>query len=167
MLELVRAELKPTYREKWGIRLNDFLVLTRNGKTINKTLYRLGGIGIKPDGHNYFMLLKHTEAIYPKDILKKTGTRKARHLHDQWCILDKDGIEKVVFEPFSNPDLIPRSCIYSLENHYYNIETGECYGHTYRAISSPEFLFLENPSKERKGTPEIGVKKINKRDGTW
>jgi len=70
-LQFSKINIDPYYREKWNIHSNDFICLTRNGKMIRETLYRIGGLNNPNlDTDNYFMLLKHVEAFYSDDITK-------------------------------------------------------------------------------------------------
>lgn len=167
-LQLSPIEVDDNYCKKWNESLTDFVVLTRNGELVNNTLYRVGGIGKKPDGKNYFMLIKHVEAFYPKRIMemsKGSGNPDPKHLEGRWCILDKNGIEKVEFKAFDSPYLVNDSCIYSIDSKYYNIETGEFYCDCSHSVASKDFLFLENHYD--KDVSKCGVMKINKKDGTW
>lgn len=165
MLELSKITLREDYCKEWNENATDFVVLTKDEQLINKSIYRVGGMGSKPDGKNYFMLLKYVEAYYPADIMKMSKNKDPKHLESRWCILDKDGIEKVVFDNFKSPYLVRNSCIYSIDQHYYNIETGEFYCHAYTSMTSSEYLFLKNEFD--KDISKRGVMKINKKDGTW
>jgi hypothetical protein len=111
------------------------------------------------------MLIKHVEAFYSKDIMKMSKSKDAKHLESKWCILDREGSELVEFEQFQNPHLIKNSCIYLIDNHYYNIETGEHYCQAYTSMQSTKYLFLDN--KFDKDKSKRGVIKINKKDGSW
>lgn len=165
-LQLSQISVKEEYRKKWNIHLNDFVCLTKNGELLRPTLYRIGGLNnpnLKTD--NYFMLIKHVEAFYPKDIMKISESTDNKHLESRWCILDKDGNEKVEFKAFESAYLVKDSCIYSVKSNYYNIETGEHYCYASTSIKSNEFLFLEN--RFDKDESKHGVMKINKKDGTW
>lgn len=156
------------YAKKWKIeRTNDFIVLTKNDEIIRDTLYRVGGIGKPNPTDDYFMLLKYTEAYYSDDIMKMSKSKDNKHLEANWCILDKNGNEKVEFKSFINsPYLVNNSCIYSINSEYYNIETGQlyckCYSHH---AESSEFLFLQNDYDTDKS--KRGVMKINKKDGSF
>jgi len=171
-LQLSPVEINEEYRKKWNIHSSDFVMLTKNGELVSDSLYRVGGFGadIKQD---YFILIKHVESIYDFDFIKncypnlnkKELKLRQKHLESRWCIIDKKGVEKIVFDKFKSPYLIDNSCIYSLDNYYFNIETGECYGYSTTSISSTEFLFLDN--KFEKDKSKKGVMKINKKDGTW
>ena len=168
-LQLSPIEVNEDYCKKWNENLTDFVVLTRNGELVNNTLYRVGGMNTPKLGEdNYFMLIKHVEAFYPKRIMEMTkgrGNPDPKHLEGRWCILDKNGIEKVEFKAFDCPYLVRDSCIYSINSKYYNIETGEFYCDCSHSVSSNDFLFLENHYDKDKS--KCGVMKINKRDGTW
>lgn len=161
-LQLSKVVIKDDYRKKWNIHENDFVFLTIGERLLRNTLYRVGGMGgnIKD---NYFMLLRHVEAYY-KDSITKDKSKKP-HLESQWCIVDKNGEEKVSFEAFKTPYLVRNSCIYSINNAYYNIETNEHYCDSYSSMSSTDFLFLEN--KFDKDKSKRGIMKINKEDGSW
>ncbi len=165
MLQLSKITLREDYCKEWNENMHDFVVLTKNEQLINKSIYRVGGLGSKPDGKNYFMLLKYVEAYYPADIMKSCQNKDPKHLQGRWCILDKDGNEKVLFDTFKSPYLVKNSCIYSIEQNYYNIETGELYCKAYTSMSSSEYLFLNNEFDN--DLTKRGVMKINKKDGTW
>lgn len=169
ILRFSRITLNEDYRKKWRITLDDFICLTIGGELLRPTLYRVGGLGVAdPQKNKYFCLIKHVEACYSQEFMESLGSRGTKdphHLESKWCILDQNGNEKVEFGPFESPYLINDSCIYSVNNMYYNIETGELYGRTYGSFSSSEFLFLHLPYE--KDTTKRGVMKINKSDGTW
>lgn len=61
--------------------------------------------------------------------------------------------------------MVKNSCIYTLEQRYYNIETGELYCQSFTSMQSKEFLFLNNAYDA--DTSKRGVMKINKADGTF
>ena len=87
-------------------------------------------------------------------------------IHDlRYCILDKEGNEKVVFGRFKSPYLVKNSQIYSIDGNYYNIETGEFYGNPSTNMESSEFLFLDN--RFDKDSTKRGIMKVNKKDGIW
>jgi hypothetical protein len=171
-LQLSPIRVNQEYLKEWNNNSDDFVCLTKNGKLISKSLYRVGGFGgdIKQD---YFMLLKYVEAIYDYDFIKKCYPNKSRnelelqrkHLEGRWCIIDKNGVEKKEFKQFESPYIKKGSCIYSIDSNYYNIETGEFYCNTSKSMESSEYLFLEN--QYDKDLSKKGVMKINKKDGTW
>lgn len=171
-LQLSPITLNDEYREEWNESMNDFVVLTKNGELVNNSLYRVGGFGadLKQD---YFMLLKYVEEIYDFDFTKRCYPNKSRkeiessrkHLQSLWCIIDKNGVEKKVFEKFKSPYLKKGSCIYSVDNNYYNIETDEFYCRASTVMESSEFLFLSNPYDN--DSSKKGVMKISKKDGSW
>lgn len=165
LLQFSHIEIKKDYRKKWNIHYNDFICLTRNGVLLRDTLYRIGGLNTPNlNADKYFMLLKHVEAFYPKNITDYTKS-DPKHLESRWCILDKDGNEKVEFNAFKSPYMIVDSCIYSIDSNYYNIETGEHYGHAYTKMESTDYLFLD--TRYNKDKTKRGVMKINKSDGKW
>ncbi len=171
-LQLSPIQVNQDYLNEWNDNSNDFVCLTKNGELISNSLYRVGGFGadIKQD---YFMLLKYVEAIYDYDFIKKCYPNKSikelelqrKHLEGLWCIIDKNGIEKKVFDEFKTPYLTKDSCIYSIDSNYYNIETGEHYGYSSSSFQSKEFLFLDNRFEKDKS--KCGVMKINKKDGSY
>ncbi len=162
--ELKHVILSNEYRKKWNVHsLNDFYFLIKNGERINDTLYRKGGLGDIDTKDDYFLILKHTEAFYSDDIT--TDETRKRYLKSQWCIIDKDGNEKVIFDNFVTPYLSGGQ-IYSVDHKYYNIETGYFYGYSYGTISSDTFIFFINNTLEKDKTKR-GVIKINKFDGTF
>lgn len=173
-LQFSPIKLRDDYAKKWNVSpsLNDFVCLTRNGELVNNSLYRIGGLGTPRLGvDNYFMLIKHVEAYYSDEIMKMIRKRHPedadrKHLEGRWCILDKNGVEKIEFPCFKTPYLVKNSCIYTLDNYYYNIETKELYGRNYGSnIDSTEYLFIDNRYDDDKS--KKGVMKINKKDGTW
>lgn len=162
-LHLEPFELDKKYAKKWKAEhYNDFVILVKDGKRVNDSIYRVGGLCSKPDGENYFMLLKYVEAYYSKNIVKK-GSRK--YLNGLSCILDKNGVEKVVVKSaIHSLYLVDNSCIYKYNGEYYNIETGIPYCKSSMSIQSSEFLFLEDRYSNEK--EKRGVYKINKKDGS-
>lgn len=170
LLQFGKISINEDYRKKWNIHhLDDFVCLTRNGELLRPTLYRIGGLNNpKLNKDEYFMLLKHVEAFYSKDIMKMSkgkGNSDPKHLESRWCILDKNGNEKVEFKAFDSVYLLQDSCIYSVKGNHYNIETGEHYGSGSTSMSSKDFLFLDNSYD--KDESKRGVMKINKKNGTW
>ena len=171
-LQLSPIQLNKDYCKEWNENMSDFVVLTKNGELISNSLYRVGGFScdIKKD---YFMLLKYVESFYEMDFLRECHKDKSneelklqqKYLEGHWCILDKNGVEKKVFESYKSPYIKNNSCIYSLDNKYYNIETGELYCNSYKSMESTEYIFLENPYD--KDLSRKGVMKINKKDGSW
>ncbi len=161
-LYLAPIKVNDDYRKKWNIHSTDFVCLTKDGALISDKLYRVGGFkpNIKDD---YFLIIKHVEAFYDDDI---TRVKKEKaHLEGRWCILDKNGVEKVEFPSYKSPYLVTDSCMYTLDNKCYNIETGECYGDSNNKLQSKDYVFLENKFDDDKS--KRGVKKINKKDGSW
>jgi len=165
-LEFSKIDIDADYRKKWNINENDFFCLTKNGKLVRETLYRKGGLNfpnLKAD--SYFQLLKHVEAHYSDKILKMSKSDKPRHLESRWCILDKEGNEKVELEAFQHAYLINDSQIYSVNSKYYNVANGEFYCDSNKIMQSKEFIFLENTYDEDKS--KRGIMKINKKNGEW
>ena len=109
------------------------------------------------------MLLKYTEAQYGDDITRDPNRKN--HLQGCWCIVDRNGVEKFVADSYRSPWLIRNSCLYSIDQNYYNIETKEFYAHAESTIQSKEYLFI----KTGYGTPKEkeGVMKIHKETGCW
>jgi hypothetical protein len=171
-LQLSPIKVDEKYLKEWNANMADFVVLTRNGQLISNSLYRVGLFksDVKKD---YFMIIKYVEDIYTLDFMKRCYPDKSKeelesrrkHLAGKWCIIDKNGAEKVVFKEFESPYLIDNSIIYTLDSKYYNVETGEFYCRAYKAIESSEFLFLENKYDE--DPLKRGVMQINKKDGKW
>lgn len=175
-LQLSPIQVNQDYLNEWNEqRTMDFVCLTKNGEMLRPTLYRVGGLNNPKVGKDrYFMLLKYTEDIYDLAFIKRCYPAKnfkeqelaRKHLKSEWCILDKDGNEIIVFpNNLYYPSLIKDSCIYTIDNKFYNLETFECYGKATSSFQSTEFLFLNtqyDDNKERRG-----VIKINKQDGSW
>lgn len=173
-LQLLSIQINQEYLNEWNSDNNDFVCLVKDGEIINKSLYRVGGLNNPKLGKDkYFMLLKYAESIYDYDFIKKCYPNKNRkeielqrkHLEGSWCIIDENGVEKGKFDQFKNPYLIKDSCIYSIDNNYYNIETEEHYGHSSSFFQSKEFLFLDNWFEKDKS--KCGIMKINKKDGSY
>ena len=163
ILQLSPIALNEDYRKKWNIHYSNFFHLSKNGEPIRNALYRLGGLGhIEDIKKDYFLLLKYVEAHYFDDITKVKKDKL--YLEGRWCILDKNGVEKVEFGPYMNPYLIG-GVIYSIDNEYYNIETGEKYCSRGSSIKSADYIFIEN--NYDKDESKRGVMKINKKDGSF
>ncbi len=163
-LQLSPISINEDYCKKWNIRQEDYVCLTKDGKLLRPTLYRIGGVNAPNLGKdNYFTLIKHVEAYYADDITKID--KEKPHLESRWCIIDKNGDEKVDVGPFKYIYIVNGSCIYSVDKDYFNIETGEHYCRAYSSMKSNEFLFLDNEYDDDKS--KRGVMKINKKDGTW
>lgn len=162
-LKLCSITINTLYRKEWNINLNDFVHLVKDGKLLNNNLYRVGGIGSRPNGNNYFMLLKYIEATHEISFISDDNKK---YLKSYWCILDPEGNEIISFENSNNtPHLIKNNCIYSFDRKYYNLKTGECYGKIYSTVMSENFLFLQN--EYDKDESKHGVLKVNKKDGTY
>lgn len=160
-VELTPIELPEDYCRKWNTHERDFVQLTRYGVPINNSIYRTGMFGGKfKDG--YTLLLKYTEALY-NDSITRDEARK-RHLEGIWCIVDKNGVEKVNFKKFENAYL-SGGVIYSVDRNYYNIETGELIGSSSQTMASDDYIFLEDHFN--KDTSKRGVIQIKKSDGSW
>lgn len=162
-LALCPIKVNDEYRDRWNIHTSDFVLLTKDDEIQNSnTLYRVGGLGSPDLTARYFMLLKHVEALYSDNITKDIKSKP--HLEGRWVIIDRQGKERVEFKPFAYPDLIKNSCLYALDNQFYNIETGECYGRSYASMQSSEYLFIDrayDSDKEKRG-----ILRINKKDGS-
>jgi hypothetical protein len=171
-LQLVHIEIEEEYRKKWNIgSLNDFCTLTKNGDLLYSTFFRIGGLGSENDlNKSYFMLLKYNEAYYSNDIMRMSErngykNKSNKYLNGVWCIFDNEGVIKFEAKDFENPYITNNSCIYSLGDNYYNIETNKLYCSSFTTCQSDKFLFLEN--RYDKDTTRQGVMKINKEDGTF
>lgn len=166
LLQFSKISINEDYRKKWNIHETDFVCLTKNGELVRDTLYRIGGLGTpKLNVDEYFMIIKHVEAFYSHKIMKMSKSKDNRHLEGRWCILDKKGNEKVEFKQFSSVYLVENSQIYSINNDYYNVETGYFYCRSYHSFSSNNFLFLDNRFDDDKS--KLGVIKIDKKTGEF
>ena len=166
LLEFSKININDDYCKKWNIYEKDFICLTKNGELVRDTLYRVGGLDLsKLNKGKYFMLIKYVESFYSKDVMEISESKDPRHLEGRYCILDKNGNEKIEFKHFKYPYLIAGSCIYSINSNYYNIETGEYYCNADTSMESTDFLFLENRFDSNRS--KRGVLKIDKRTGTW
>jgi len=166
MLKFNKISVREDYRKEWNIHENDFILITKDNIPLRNTLYRIGGLNDpKLNTNEYFLLIKHVEAFYSKDILRMSKTSDPKHLEGRWCILDKDGNEKIEFPAFKCPHIIKDSLVYSIDGEYYNIETGEHYCRTSNEMVSKDFIFLENRYDNDKS--KRGILKINKKDGSF
>lgn len=164
-LRLVDANLSAEYKEEWKVYSESYSQLWDGTEMLRPTLYRVGGICTPKFGTDRFLqLLKYSEAYYDREIYDKSKS-SLKHLRGVWCILDAVGNEIVEFEQFATPYLVKDSCIYSLNNNYVNIETGEFYCKSYDSMESDKFLFLDNAFDNDK--TRRGIFKINKEDGTY
>lgn len=155
------VELDEEYRKKWNERSSDFGNLYKDGKKVSDNLYRIGGIGGKAkDG--YIILLKYIEDYYDLKHLKTKAEK--RHLQSHSCIINENGIEKIVADSYKHPYL-QGGLIYALDSNYYNIESGELISHSHKSMSSDEFIFLDNAYDNDKS--KCGVLKVRKSDGTY
>jgi len=171
-LQLLPVEIDDNYRKRWNETMNDFIVLVKNGKLVNDSIYRVGGFGCDLT-KRYFGLIKYVESIYSYEFLKKCYPNKTkkelklhrRYLDGHFTILNNDGIEKKEFDGFEHPYLVDNSCIYTMNNNYYNVETGELYCYSSTSMESSEFLFLNNQFD--KDLSKRGVMQINKKTGEF
>lgn len=161
-LRLCSVTISPEYAKKWNALEKDFVVLVKNGVLLRNTLYRLGGIGKRPDDKNYFMLLKYTEATYSLSEMKEYNLTHNIYLKSSWCILDKDGNEKVNLDSFQSPYIY--GCLYVSNNEWFNIETNEKICSAYRSIESEKYIFLDNNFDSDKS--KRGVLQVSKEDGS-
>jgi len=162
ILQLTPIVIDEDYRKKWNIRMNDFVCLTKNHELVNDSLYRISGVRVNLK-EDYFMLLKHNETYYSDEITKIKKDKP--HLESKFCIIDKNGIEKVIFGEFEIPYIINGSQIYFVNNKFYNIESGEFYCNSGHFMQSSDFIFIEN--KYDKDKSKCGIIKIDKKDGSW
>jgi len=167
-LQLCPISINTSYANKWNVTMNDFVKIVKDGRILRDTLYRVGGMNKPKVGiDNYFMLLKYTEAFYPKSITDITRIKDNKYLQGNWCILDKFGNEKIVIDHSLSkfPSIIKNSCIYSIGNDYRNIETNEIYCSSYDMMESTDYLFLDN--KYDSDEERCGIFKISKSDGRF
>ncbi len=164
-LELCSIDVNEDYLKKWNsTHYKDFKLLCNNGIPLNDTLYRLGGISNMSDLKNdYFLILKYVEAFYEDNITKNKNEK--RYLDGRWCIVDKFGNEKVVFTKSIDNPYLKGGLLYVINNKYYNIETGYCYGTAYKSMDSDEYLFIDNSYDTDKS--KRGILKINKKTGEY
>lgn len=85
LLQLSPIEINEDYRKEWSIHGNDFVLLSISGEPIRNTLYRKGGIGKFDPKAEYNMLLKHVEAEYDKEWLKKI--KSERRIRNTWKVI--------------------------------------------------------------------------------
>lgn len=161
-LRLSPITLSDDYATKWNTKsYPDFSHLTRNGEILNNNaLYRVGGMDKFDASADYNILLKYTESFYEDKITK--NPKEKPHLKSEWVIVDKNGVEKVIFKEYGSPYLIKNSCIYSFKNRYYNIETGYMYAdYAGNTIQTENFILLGS------SWDTTSCIKINKRTGEF
>lgn len=164
-LQLSPIVVNSKYLSEWNENMTDFIVLTKDGKLIDNSIYRIGGMsGDKDIENDYFMLIKYVECYYSPDIIRMSNSDSNKYLSGRWCIFDKNGILKKEFDEHISPYIVHDSCIYSINSKYYNIETDELYCNASKIVESSKYLFLENAYD--KDLIKRGVMKINKKDGT-
>ncbi len=163
-LQLSEITVNADYHKKWNIgSMSNFLVLTRGEEIVRNTLYRVGGLGQANLNDRYFMLIKYVEAYYPDNITRDKARKP--HLANHWCILDREGNEKVVFDSFKNGYLVKDSPIYHMDSNYYNIEDGELYCRSSNSMESSKYVFLDNKYDDDKS--RRGIMQISKEDGSY
>lgn len=171
-IQVIPTKVNDEYKAKWNVNSNDFVVITKNGERINDSIYRIGGFGFNPK-EDYFILLKQVEEeytsqflrkVYPNESMKQIESRR-KHLENRSCIIDKNGIEKKTFGNFESPYIVKNSCLYTMKDWYYNIETGEEYCQSFKSVESSDFIFLQNNYDKDKS--RRGVIQVNKKDGKF
>jgi len=160
-ISLVPVEINADYAKKWNDHNTDFVHVYKNGKKVSEQLYRIGGFGGLKD-ESYLAIIKYVEQYYDDTITTKKNMK--RHLAAHWCIINKDGEEIVVMDEFKYPYLLG-GLLYTVDNCYYNIETGEFIGKSYTHMNSNEFIFIDNAYDECKS--RRGVICINKNTGNY
>lgn len=160
-LKLVPVNVDEDYSKKWNLHLmNDFMILLKNGLPINTSLYREGGFKIDLNA-DYFLILKYHEGYYKDEITKIAADKP--HLDGRWAIYDKNGTEKIVFKSFESPYL-QGGLIYSLNNGYHNIETGESYiDFSTNSMHTDKYIFVDDSYNKDKN--KRGILRINKFNG--
>ena len=160
-IELVPITLDVDYAKKFHERSTDFVHIYKNGEKVSDTLYRTGAFGGKV-GDKYFLMIKHIEESYDDSITDDVDRKL--HLAGHWCIIDNDGLERVVFDTYKIPYIVGE-VIYAVDNNYYNIDTLEFIANCHKSLSSGTYLFLDLSYEKDKS--ERGILKINKIDGTY
>lgn len=166
-LQLCNVIVNPEYFKEWNERISsDFLVLVKDGKPINDNIYRIGRLNNpNPKKDRYFMLLKYVEDFYSDEILEMSKSKDPKHLSGNYCIIDQEGNEKIEFSHFKYPYLVKDSCLYSLEQNYYNIESGELICNASSTMESEDYIFLNNRFDKDKS--KRGVLKVCKKTGSY
>jgi hypothetical protein len=156
------------YRKKWNISGNDYVQLyTKEGVKISENVYRVGGVGFHLKD-KYFMLIKYYEGTYITQYERnpKDNGKKKNCFSNHWVILNSDGVEKVQLTS-SHSAYLTGGPVYSINQKYYNIETGEYYCESRSCLQSNDFIFLEHTYNWNKEETPLGVYKISKKDGTF
>lgn len=168
-MKFIKKEFSEEYSKKWNIYMDDYVQLADdNGNLISDSVYRIGGLFAEYDfiSGGYFNVIKYVEEYYDDNIT--TDKTKKPHLEGKHCIIDKNGVEKVICESFSYPYIRKNSVIYSVNKKLYNIETGECYGEPSTEIDGANVVIIENRwGNERWGNSENlkGIFIIDKKTG--
>ena len=163
-MKFVKKEFDEKYSKKWNIYMNDYVQLADDdGNLISDSVYRLGGFFSWNNFNKgeYFDLLKYTEEYFGDNITK--DKKQKRHLEGRPCIVDKNGVEKVVAEACDSIYIRNNSVIYSRDKGLYNIETGEYYGKPSTEINGEKYIIIEN--RWEKDENLKGVFMIDKKTG--
>lgn len=163
MLELRKVTLDADYAKKWNEHCTDFVKLYKDGVKVSDTLYRVGGIGSSQPKDGYYLLLKYVEEYYEDKITN--DVKRKPHLAGYWCILNTEGVEKIVAKERFKNLWLAGGVIYSQDSNYYNIETKGFYCRTNSVMGTDDFLFLENKWDDNES--KRGVIIIDKADGTY
>lgn len=136
---------------------NDFVKICKNGEPLNDSIYRIGGFG-PSNKEDYMLLLKHIESLYDDHIT--TDPKGKKHLASYWCIVDKNGVEKYVSDKRFD-HLTLHGIVFSKDNKFYNIETGELYCKAYDYIKTDNYIILDNKyddDESKRGAIKINLK---------
>lgn len=164
-MKFVKKEFDEKYSKKWNIYMDDYVQLADdNGNLISDSVYRLGGMFSWKNFNSgeYFELIKYTEEYYEDNITK--DKKRKPHLEGRHCILDKNGVEKVICDSIEYPYIRKNSVIYSTSRDgMHNIETSEYYGKPSTVINGEEYIIIEN--RWEKDENLKGVFMIHKKSG--
>jgi hypothetical protein len=96
-------------------------------------------------------------------ILKHIENKKTKHLDSEWCIIDENGNEKVVFErSLDSAYLIDETQMFIYKGCVWNIETNQIVSKYNGSImKSDDFIFFANEYDNNKS--KRGVWKICKK----
>lgn len=156
--KLIPIDVDSEIVKQFNLHQNDYKVFVdESNNLISNTLYRIGVISLYNPDNKYNLLLKH--------IFDETN----KHLFSRWCIVNQYGEEKYVHHEnrLKTPRIIANSCIYRIEDEYYNIETGYHYGYASKSVENNEILILDLKShwSNKEKNLQEGLFKINKETG--
>lgn len=163
-LKLIPVDIDDSYRQQWNCHPEEeFYHLYLEDKKLRNTLYRQSILTSNINKSKYFLISKNVEDHYSDQIT--TDPDEKPHLKSIWVIMNEKGEELIEFDSFKSPYIIEDSVIYTIDNGYYNIETGELICSSHNTMITEHYLFLENPFDNDES--KCGVIIVDKKTGSY